>query len=114
MADSAHLEELVALDAAGALEPDDRHELRVLLNTADDDARERAASIYRSAASMTRALPSRSPAPSVKSSLMARIAGSAARTSPAASDTPLPDQMTVIRADEGWGPHPEHPELRIK
>lgn len=84
-------EELVALDAVGALTGEDRRRLDAGLQGASDDTRLAAAALYSAAEALAAAVPSVAPPPRVREQLLAKLA---------------PAPFTFLMSDEGLEPHP--------
>jgi anti-sigma factor ChrR (cupin superfamily) len=83
------IEELVALDAAGALSEVERTRLHDQLQRADGHVRAAAADVYSAAEALAASLPLATPRPQVRDALLARLRAS----------------LSFIPAEEGWQPH---------
>jgi anti-sigma factor ChrR (cupin superfamily) len=102
------LEELVALDAVGALDEAGQAELHGWLAVVDERTRRHVASLYRVAAALPATLADRGPSPLVRERLMAhatRTAGGSSVAAPVQPPMPSPG-LSFVLADEGWLEHP--------
>ena len=99
MMPTTDLEELAALDAAGALDEHEQRDLRAKFAAASPDARAAIAHIYELAAQLAVERATEDPAPSVRERLLDRVNAS---------------RLYSLRADEGtWTPGPV-PGTRVK
>ena len=93
------LEELAALDAAGALTPEERRAFESALPAAPAEIRAEVAAYRDAAAAIAEASSAdASPSPDVRSRLLSRIT---------ASGQPMPEGFSIRRGtDDDWLPHP--------